>query len=307
VSEKRRQPTILIVDDSATFREELREVFERAGYEVVTAASGEEGLNVAAEQRPSAIVVDGVLSSSDGATRAALVDELERKNRELESFSYSVSHDLRSPLRSIDGFSQALLEDYSDKLDARGQDYLHRVRAATQRMGELIDDLLQLARVGRAELKRERVDLSTLANSVMAELRRQDPDRLADIRIQACVTVDADRRLMKIVLENLLGNAWKFTSKVPHPKIELAAATIEGHETFFVRDNGAGFDMSYADKLFRPFQRLHSESEFPGTGIGLATIQRVLDRHGGRAWVEAAPNQGATVFFTLSSRVGSRR
>jgi light-regulated signal transduction histidine kinase (bacteriophytochrome) len=173
-------------------------------------------------------------------------------------------------------------------------------------MGELIDDLLELSRVGRAELRTERVDLSALAHGVLADLQRQDLERTVDVVVQAGVTVDADRRLMTIVLENLLGNAWKFTSKVEHQKIELGVTRLEGADTFFVRDNGAGFDMSYADKLFRPFQRLHSETEFPGTGIGLATVQRIVDRHGGRAWVEAAPHRGATVFFTLSSRAGTR-
>lgn len=240
-------------------------------------------------------------------TRAALVEELERKNRELESFSYSVSHDLRSPLRSIDGFSQALLEDYVDKLDEQGQDYLRRVRAATQRMGELIDDLLQLSRVGRAELHRERVDLSVLAQSVVEDLRRQHPDRVVETVVQSGLMVHADGRLMKIVLENLLGNAWKFTSKVQRPKIEVGVTSVAENETYFVRDNGAGFDMLYAQKLFRPFQRLHSETEFPGTGIGLATIHRVVDRHGGRAWVEAALNNGATVFFTLAPKAGARQ
>jgi two-component system NtrC family sensor kinase len=233
-------------------------------------------------------------------TRAALVDELERKNRELESFSYSVSHDLRAPLRSIDGFSQALVEDYADKLDQSGQDYLRRLRAAARRMSELIDDLLQLSRVGRAELHRERVDLSALSRKVVADLERQRPGGRTEVIIQSGMAVDADARLVRIVLENLLGNAWKFTAKVPEPKIEVAKSEVAGSDTFFVRDNGPGFDMRYADKLFRPFQRLHSEEEFPGTGIGLATTQRIIERHGGKIWVEATPNQGATFFFTLS-------
>jgi DNA-binding response OmpR family regulator len=238
-------------------------------------------------------------------TRATLIDELERKNRELESFSYSVSHDLRSPLRTIDGFSLALLEDQFDKLDQLGQDYLRRIRSATQRMGELIDDLLALSRVGRAELHRENVDLSTLAKEIVAELQAQEPNRTVEVAIAPGLTVDADSRLMRIVLENLLGNAWKFTGKVRHPRIELGEMDFEGHHTIFVGDNGAGFDMAYAEKLFRPFQRLHSDIEFSGTGIGLATIQRVVDRHGGRTWVEAAPNCGATFYFALSWRLGT--
>jgi two-component system, NtrC family, sensor kinase len=240
-------------------------------------------------------------------TRAALADELERKNRELESFGYSVSHDLRAPLRSIDGFSRALLEDYGDRLDESGQDYLRRVRGAARRMSELIDDLLELSRVSRAELRRERVDLSALIRSVVADLERQRPGGRTEVIIQSGMAVDADARLTRIVLENLLGNAWKFTAKVPRPKIEVAATEVAGSETFFVRDNGPGFDMRYADKLFRPFQRLHSEEEFPGTGIGLATIQRIIERHTGRIWVEAAPNQGATFFFTFSPAKGAGR
>jgi len=240
-------------------------------------------------------------------TRAALVDELERKNRELESFSYSVSHDLRAPLRSIDGFSQALLEDYSHILDETGQDYLRRVRTASGRMSELIDDLLQLSRVSRAEIRRQPVALSALARSIAEDLQRQHPRPTADIIVHEGMTADADPGLMKIVLENLLGNAWKFTGKVPHPRIEAGVTWSAGAETFFVRDNGAGFDMSHAGKLFRPFQRLHSEQEFTGTGIGLVTIQRIVERHGGRIWVEAAPNQGATFFFTLRPRSGGGR
>ncbi len=238
-------------------------------------------------------------------TRAALVDELQRKNRELESFSYSVSHDLRAPLRSIDGFSRALAEDYSDRLDEKGQDYLRRVRAATRRMSELIEDLLQLSRVGRADLHRQRADLSALSRIVVRELERQNPERRAEVVVQEGMIVDADARLLKIVLENLLGNAWKFTARVQQPRIEVGAAGSPGGETFFVRDNGAGFDMVNADRLFQPFQRLHAEEDFPGTGIGLATTQRIIERHTGSIWVEAAPNRGATFFFTLPSRAGA--
>jgi DNA-binding response OmpR family regulator len=238
--------------------------------------------------------------------RAALIQELERNNRELESFSYSVSHDLRAPLRSIDGFSQALLEDQFDKLDMKGQDYLHRVRAAAQRMAELIDDLLALARVSRAELRLEQVDLSALSREVATELQRQEPDRTVEVTIPAGISAQADRRLMKIVLENLLGNAWKFTSRTQVPRIEVGLATSADETAYLVRDNGAGFSMSYAQKLFRPFQRLHSEAEFAGTGIGLATVQRIIDRHGGRAWAEGAVNAGATIFFTLPRKAGAR-
>jgi DNA-binding response OmpR family regulator len=231
-------------------------------------------------------------------TRAALVAELERKNRELEAFSYSVSHDLRAPLRAIDGFSKALIEDCGDKLDTDAQQNLQRVRTAAQRMGELIDDMLQLSRVTRLDLTRRRVDLSALAREVAGELARQDPERNIEIEVKPDLTTDADARLLRIVLENLLGNAWKFTRKAEGARIEFGV--VEGSETvFYVRDNGAGFDMRYAQKLFRPFQRLHTEADFPGTGIGLATIHRVIDRHGGRVWAEGEVGKGATFFFTL--------
>lgn len=233
-------------------------------------------------------------------TRAALVDELERKNKELEAFSYSVSHDLRAPLRSIDGFSQILLTDYSGKLDAKGKSHLARVRAAAQRMGELIDDLLQLSRVGRAELSRGRVNLSEIAHRVLMEHSKNEPGRKVECSIQEELVLDADNQLMKVALENLLGNAWKFTSKVAAAKIEFGAEDRDGRTVYFVRDNGAGFSMNHAEKLFSPFQRLHSDADFPGTGIGLATVHRVVDRHGGRIWAEAAVGHGATFRFTIS-------
>jgi signal transduction histidine kinase len=222
-------------------------------------------------------------------------------NRELEAFSYSVSHDLRAPLRSIDGFSQALLEDYSDKLDGRAQDYALRVRAAAQRMGELIDDLLQLSRVGRAELTRQPVDLSSLALGVVAELRARDPERRAAVTVQDGVHAHADPHLARIVLDNLLGNAWKFTATNEDAQIQFTAEQQHATWVYSVRDNGAGFDMKYAERLFRPFQRLHSMAEYPGTGIGLATVRRVIDRHRGRVWAESAVGKGACFSFTLAS------
>jgi two-component system, NtrC family, sensor kinase len=230
-------------------------------------------------------------------TRAALVGELERKNKELEAFSYSVSHDLRAPLRSIDGFSQALLEDYMERLDDKGKDYLRRVRTAAQRMSELIDDLLQLSRLGRTELKRERIDLADIARAIAADLRKNDPQRQAEVVVEEGLWAEADSRLVRVALENLLGNAWKFTAQVEAPEIELGATP--GRDTFFVRDNGAGFDMAYVGKLFGPFQRLHAEAEFPGTGIGLAIVQRIIDRHGGRVWAEGEAGRGATFYFTI--------
>ena len=216
-------------------------------------------------------------------------------NRELEAFSYSVAHDLRAPLRAIDGFSQALLEDYAGKLDQQGRDFLGRVRAAAQRMAALIDDLLALSRLSRSEMKLERVDLSKLGKEVAAELSRRDPKREVDVRVADGLTVRADPRLLRVALDNLLGNAWKFTSQRPSAHIELGAHN--GH--FFVRDDGVGFDMAHAEKLFGAFQRLHAEREFEGTGIGLATVARIVHRHGGQVWAEGQPGKGATFFFTL--------
>ncbi len=232
-------------------------------------------------------------------SRATLVAELERKNRELEAFSYSVSHDLRAPLRSIDGFSKLLLEDHSGALNEEGRDYLERVRGAARRMGELIDDLLELSRVGRADLVRTPADLSALAESVASELARKEPDRPVEVVIRGTDLASADVRLMRVVLENLLGNAWKFTGKAAAPRIEFRSDNAEGLIRYAIADNGAGFKMEYAKKLFQPFQRLHGASEFPGTGVGLATVFRIIDRHGGRVWAESVEGQGATFFFTL--------
>jgi light-regulated signal transduction histidine kinase (bacteriophytochrome) len=239
-------------------------------------------------------------------TRATLVEELERKNKELEAFSYSVSHDLRAPLRSIDGFSLAVLEDYAGQVDARGQDYLRRVRAAAQRMGELIDALLELSRVGRAELHRDDVDLSLLAESVALDLQRAQPEYRVTTSIQPALHARGDRRLLRGLFENLLGNAWKFTKGASEPRVDVGSELRAEGLVYFVKDNGAGFNMEYASKLFQPFQRLHSEKEFPGTGIGLATVHRIVDRHGGRVWAEGAPGQGAAIYFTLSAPRRSR-
>jgi two-component system NtrC family sensor kinase len=233
--------------------------------------------------------------------RATLIKELERKNNELEAFSYSVSHDLRAPLRSIDGFCRVLQDDYSEKLDADGKSYLNRVCAAAERMGELIDDLLTLSKVGRADLQRRPVDLSVLAREVATELQNANPSRTIQLLIPDGVVADADRRLLRVVLENLLGNAWKFTTAVADAIIEMGISERDGIPTYFVRDNGAGFDMASAGRLFTPFQRLHSQSKFPGTGIGLATVHRIIDRHGGRIWAESAVEQGATFLWTLPS------
>ena len=225
--------------------------------------------------------------------------ELTAVNEELEAFNYSVSHDLRSPLRSINGFSQALLEDYADKLDAQGKDYLQRVRAASQTMAQLIDDLLDLSRITRSKIHRGTVNLSVLAQAVTAELAKMEPERQVEFVIAGRLMVKGDERLLKIVLENLLGNAWKFTGNNPKAKIEFGVTQVDGRSAYFVRDNGAGFDMAYANKLFGAFQRLHAPSEFPGSGIGLATVQRIIHRHGGQVWAEGAVGQGATFYFTL--------
>jgi DNA-binding response OmpR family regulator len=382
---------ILAVDDSSTYLGSLSEALREEGYDVVSARSGEEALEMLAMQPVDCILLDLLMPGMDGTetcrrikdspgvrdipllmltaredraamlqglasgaddfipksselevlkarvraqmrrkqfedehrkiregllrseleaaeerslrrvaeARAALVEALERKNQELNAFSYSVSHDLRAPLRAIDGFSQALLEDCSEQLDDRGRDYLGRVRAAAQRMGELIDDLLELSRVSRAELKRERVNVSELARVVMQELRRREPARSVEIVVADELFADADPRLLRVLLENLLGNAWKFSSKTPSARVEFGVEQIDGSSAFFSRDNGAGFDLAYADKLFRPFQRLHTTTDFAGTGIGLATVHRIVDRHGGRVWAHGEVGKGATFYFTM--------
>jgi PAS domain S-box-containing protein len=225
--------------------------------------------------------------------------ELETLNRELEAFSYSVSHDLRTPLRAVDGFSQALLEDAGDKLDETGRQHLARVRSAAQRMGLLIDDLLNLARVTRTELNVEQVDLSAIARTVVEDLRHDAPTRQVEVEIEPDLRTEGDARLLRLTLENLLGNAWKFTAGRTPARIEFGCSQVNGERTFFVRDNGVGFDMAYAGKLFGAFQRLHDARDFAGTGVGLATVQRIIHKHGGRIWAESRPGEGATFRFTL--------
>ncbi len=228
---------------------------------------------------------------------------LELANRELDAFSYSVSHDLRAPLRAIDGFSQILLEDCRDRLDDQGQDCLHRVRAASQQMAHLIDDLLQLSRVTRAEMTQAPVDLSAMATAAVEALRTADPARTVEVTIQPGMTSCGDPRLLRIVLDNLLGNAWKYTSTRSRARVEVGREEdAQGRVRYIVRDNGVGFDMTYAHKLFGVFQRLHTESEFPGTGIGLATVQRIIHRHRGRIWADGAVDRGATFSFTLNEQ-----
>jgi signal transduction histidine kinase len=227
--------------------------------------------------------------------------ELKAANQELEAFTYSASHDLRAPLRSIDGFAKVLEEDYAQGFDAEGKDALHRVRAAAQRMGELIDALLSLSRLTRSDMNLEVVDLSALARCVTDKIKASEPERSVVFEIAPKIEVHGDKRLLAVLLENLLGNAWKFTGKRANARIEFGAAVTDGQPAYFVRDDGAGFDMAHAANLFAPFQRLHSVSDFPGTGIGLATVRRIVQRHRGRVWAEGAVDQGATFYFTLSA------
>jgi signal transduction histidine kinase len=223
----------------------------------------------------------------------------EMAGRELEAFSYSVSHDLRAPLRSIDGFSLLLLEKHAASLDPNAKEYLHRVRASAQRMARLIDDLLELARVSHSELVREAVDLSKIARSIAVRLQESDPARQAVITVEQDLMAQGDSRFLRIVLNNLMDNAFKFSGKVSKTRIEVGRIRENGIAAFFVRDNGAGFDPRFADKLFGTFQRLHSPNDFEGTGIGLSTVRRIINRHGGKAWAKGEPTKGATFFFTL--------
>jgi signal transduction histidine kinase len=237
--------------------------------------------------------------ASEIVVRKRTEESLSATNKELEAFSYSVAHDLRAPLRSIDGFSLALLEDCGDKLEEEAKDYLGRIRAAAKRMALLIDELLKLARISRGEVHYETVDLSAMATKIIAELKEREPQRQVETVVADAITAIADVSSIRAVLENLLANAWKFTGRQEDARVEFGVSREDGKQVYFVRDNGAGFDMNYAAKLFGVFQRLHSESEFPGTGIGLAIVQRVIHRHGGRVWAEGAVGKGATFSFTL--------
>jgi signal transduction histidine kinase len=231
-------------------------------------------------------------------------EELSRANGELEAFSYSVAHDLRAPLRAINGFCSAVIDEAGDQLKPEPRQYLERAAAAAQRMGLLIDALLALSRVGRATLERAPVDLSVISRAIVAQLRASAPDRKVDFHAADDLVAEGDPTLLRAVMENLLGNAWKFTAKRDDARIELGRLEQDGHTTFFVRDNGAGFDMQYAGRLFAPFQRLHSASDFGGTGIGLATVQRIISRHGGTIRAEGAVDRGATFYFTLGPKRG---
>jgi light-regulated signal transduction histidine kinase (bacteriophytochrome) len=230
---------------------------------------------------------------------AQLGAQLESSQRELETFSYSVSHDLRAPLRHIDGFSKALLDDCGTQLDPEGIEYLSRICQAVGKMSQLIDALQQLSRVARAELNRQQVNLSTTAQIILLELKLANPERKVEFQVAEEVSAEADGRLVRQLLEILIGNAWKFTSKERQGRIEFGSLEQEGETVYFVRDNGVGFDMNYADKLFSVFHRLHRADEFEGSGVGLAIAQRIVRRHEGRIWAESAPGRGATFFFTL--------
>jgi light-regulated signal transduction histidine kinase (bacteriophytochrome) len=233
----------------------------------------------------------------------ALTKELEAANQELEEFSYSVSHDLRAPLRRIDGFSQALQDEYAEQLDETGQGYLTRVRVGAQKMGQMIDDLLKFSRLTRGQLYKDVIDITDLARRIAEEFRQLEPGRKVTIEIADGLVAKGDSRLVNVVLTNLFDNAWKFSRKKAAAKITLSQEKTAQETIFSLSDNGAGFDMAYAGKLFAPFQRLHAESEFEGTGIGLATAKRIVARHGGRIWANATPEAGASFFFTLD---GSR-
>jgi len=232
--------------------------------------------------------------------RTTQLAQLEAMNKELESFSYSVSHDLRAPLRSIDGFSNLLLRSYRDTLDKKGQEYLQFIRSDSQRMAQLIDELLNLSRLTRGDLNRQSVNLTDQAKNIVQELQKQEPERSVEFVAAEGLVANGDEHLLRAVLENLLGNAWKFTGKTSNPRIEFGMMPVIDKPTYFVRDNGAGFEMEYADKMFGAFQRLHKMEEFPGTGIGLATVQRIIHRHGGEVWAEGKINQGAAFYFTLA-------
>lgn len=224
---------------------------------------------------------------------------MKERTAELEAFSYSVSHDLRAPLRTIHGFGQALLEDCEKQIDEQGKGYLLRIKKATENMNDLIEDMLKLSRINRTEMDVVKVNLSTIATAIMKELQSSQPPRNASIIIADRLEDSADPRLMRIMLENILGNAWKFTGKKGKTEIEFGQTCKDGKKVYFIRDNGAGFDMEHSKKMFAPFQRFHSMEEFPGTGIGLAIVNRIVSRHEGSVWVESLPGRGTTVYFTL--------
>ena len=308
-SEETQRAIVNILDDFMAEKENMEES-QRALFNILEDFSGEKArleesqramINLLDDfdvEREKTAAANRELREAFESLRRAK-DSADAANRELEAFSYSVSHDLRTPLQTIDGFSLALLEDYGNLLDQRGNDYLRRVRSATQRMGQLIEDLLRLSRLTRSVLNLATVDLSALAGSVAAELRKSQPERRVHFVIARGLTAVGDPNLLKVALDNLLGNAWKFTGKKPEATIEFGSMEFDGSSCYFVRDNGAGFDMAYAGKLFDTFQRLHLEKDFAGTGIGLSLVQRIIRRHKGEIWAEGVVGEGATFYFTL--------
>jgi signal transduction histidine kinase len=284
--------TLNILDDFESEKNELRDV-QRASLNILEDIDLERNVRRQAEEQVRALNEDLEARVVQRTTALTLA------NQELEAFAYSVAHDLRAPLRAIDGFSQIILEDQREALDEDGLDALRRVREATQRMGFLIDDMLTLAHSTRGPIKIEPVDLSAIAESVVAELKQSDPARNVDVSIAGSAIGQGDSRLLRSVLENLLSNAWKFTSRIPNAAIRFSSESQGDDVIYRVQDNGAGFDMAFAHNLFLPFQRLHSPAEFPGNGIGLATVKRIMDRLGGKVWAEGSVSKGAIFYFTL--------
>jgi len=307
--EETKRAVFNILEDSAREKERLEET-HRALLNILEDSAEEKAMSESTQramlnlledfdvERSKAEAANRELRASFESLRLAN-EATEAANREIEAFSYSVSHDLRTPLRGVAGFSQLLLADYSEKLDEEGQDYLRRIAAAAERMGGLIDDLLKLSRLSRAAMERGRVNLTAIAEKTLDRLRLAYPERTVQTVVAPDVTVFGDERLLSLVLENLLDNAWKFTKNREAARIEFGAEPGPEEIACFVRDNGAGFDMTYASKLFQPFQRLHKLEEFPGTGIGLATVKRIIERHGGRVWIEGAMNHGTTAHFAI--------
>lgn len=307
--EEMQRAIVNVLEDSAGEKERLEQT-QRAALNLLEDFA-EEKTRLEETQRAMLNLLDDFNTQRDKTEAANLrlrdtIDSLRRAkeaadaaNSELEAFAYSVSHDLRAPLRSVAGFSQMLLEDYFDKLDDEGKDLFRRIIAATGKMGQLIDDLLNLSRLTRAEMRREPRNLSAIVQKLAEGKKRAEPERKVEFVIEDGLFANVDEHLMTVALQNLVDNAWKFTAKRESARIEFGSMKKDGKLTYFVRDNGAGFDMKYADKLFRPFQRLHRPEEFPGTGIGLAAVKRVIERHGGAVWIEGEKGKGATVYFTL--------
>ena len=301
---------LLIVNVGTSLVESLADVEERAHF--VRIAEALVTLIIAALsaalivfgrrlQRAAVIARSELLLKDTNEILRQKAAELDRVNKELEAFSYSVSHDLRAPLRHIGGFSNLLLKENYDGLDAKGRERLDRIIAASTRMGTLIDDLLNLSRIARQPLSVKAVDLSAMAGEISDALVRENPQRSVEIDIAPGLTIQADHGLMRIVMTNLIENAWKYSANSAHARIEIGATSRDGETVYYVRDNGAGFDMKYSDKLFSPFQRLHSEAEFAGTGVGLATVKRIIERHQGKVWIEGAVDHGATVYFSIGN------